>query len=38
MNYEFLIFSSASSCVPALFLYFVIITILDYIRTMLFSK
>lgn len=38
MDYETLIFQSASSCVPALFLYFVIITILDYIRTMLFSK
>lgn len=38
MNYETLIFESASSCVPALFVYFVVITILDYIRTMLFSK
>lgn len=38
MNYETLIFDSASSCVPALFIYFVVIMILDYIRTMLFSK
>lgn len=38
MNYEDLIFNSASSAVPALFVFFVIITILDFIRTMLFSK
>lgn len=38
MDYEALIFETASSCVPALFLFFVIVTILDYIRTMLFSN
>ena len=38
MDYETLIFSSASACIPSLFLYFVIVTILDYIRTMLFSN
>ena len=37
MDYETLIFESASACVPALFCYFVIVVILDYIRTMLFS-
>lgn len=37
MDYESLIFDSMSNCIPALFLYFVIVVILDYIRTMLFS-
>lgn len=38
MDYEDLIFSSASECVPALFVFFVIVVILDFIRTMLFSN
>lgn len=37
MDYESLIFESASAGVNGLFLYFVVIVILDYIRTMLFS-
>ena len=38
MNYEMLIFESASSAVNALVLYFVVIMILDYVRTMLFPR
>lgn len=38
MDYESLIFDSASACIPALFLFFVIVTILDYIRSMMFDK
>lgn len=38
MDYESLIFDGASIAVPALVVYFVIITILDYFRTMLFSN
>lgn len=38
MNYELLIFGSASSAVPALFVYFVIVVLLDFIRSMLFSN
>lgn len=38
MNYELLIFGSASSAIPALTVYFVIVIILDFIRSMLFSN
>lgn len=38
MNFEDLIFKTASSCIPATVIYFSIVTILDYIRTMIFSK
>lgn len=37
MDYESLIFEPASAGVSGLFLYFVVVVILDYIRTMLFS-
>jgi len=37
MNYESLIFDSCSSAVPSLFGLFVIVVILDYIRTMIFK-
>lgn len=37
MDYEALIFEPASIAVGGLFLYFVIIVILDYIRTMIFT-
>ena len=38
MDYETLIFQPAISAIPSLFLFFVVVTILDYIRTMLFSN
>lgn len=38
MDYESLIFDGASVGVPALVVYFVVITILDYFRTMIFSN
>ena len=38
MDYETLIFSPLSSAVSGLYVYFVIVVILDYIRTMIFSE
>lgn len=38
MDYESLIFEPASAGVNGLFVYFVVIMILDYIRTMIFTK
>lgn len=38
MNFEDLIFETAGECVPALVVYFLVVIVLDYIRTMLFSK
>lgn len=38
MDYEALIFEPASAGVSGLFVYFVIVVILDYIRTMIFSE
>lgn len=38
MDYELLIFEPASIGVNGLFIYFIIIVILDYIRTMIFSE
>lgn len=38
MDYESLIFGPATAGVTGLFVYFVIVVILDYIRTMLFSS
>lgn len=36
MNYEFLVFGSLEAFVPSLVVYFVIVTILDYGRSMIF--
>lgn len=36
MDYEFLIFSSLEAFIPALLVYFVIVIILDYGRSMIF--
>lgn len=38
MNYEDLIFGTATACVQPLMVYFVVIMILDYVRTMAFGK
>lgn len=37
MDYETLIFDSASACVPSLLMFFTVVVILDFLRTMLFS-
>lgn len=38
MDYELLIFEPASIAVQGLFLLFIIVVILDFIRTMIFSE
>lgn len=38
MDYESLIFDSLQSAIPSLFGVFIIVVILDFIRTMIFSE